>query len=139
MNILQQNFEPFEILSAARTDDHQGGRHAAWTVSDTFDGVAVLQQSAHGAAVDQTVQHANAHMAEPKYTVLTRRSVLLPFHTVIRRVSDSRIFRITSDGTDAQTPKGAFLDLRMFAAEQWRLAGEIIQPEPEGSESNDQS
>ena len=139
MRLLEKNLESFELLTAARTNDNQGGRHAAWSVSGTLDACAVVAQSPHAHARDQTEQRANADHAEPVYTVLTKRSVMLPFHAIIRRVKDGRCFRIISDGTDAETPKGALLDLRMFAAEQWRLAGEIILPEPEEGEADDQS
>lgn len=141
--LLEKNFEPFEILACTKTDDGIGGGSCTWTVSGSFDGTAVIAQTAHAAAKDQTVQHANAQSAEPKYTLLTRRAVLLPFHTVIRRISDGRIFRTLSDPDDAKTPKGSHLDLRMHAAEEWKLTGQVIEPpapdpeptpEPSGSE-----
>ena len=126
--LLDQNFEHFDILTPAETDDGIGGRSAAFTVTGGFQGVAVIAQTAHAFAKDQTVQHAQAQSAEPAYTLLTRRAVLLPFHTVIRRTSEGRIFRITSDADDAKTPKGSHLDLRMHACEEWSLTGQVIEP-----------
>lgn len=126
--LLDQNFEPFDILTPAGTDDRIGGRSCTFTVSGSFQGIAVITQTAHAFAKDQTVQHANAQSAEPAYTLLTKRAVLLPFHTVIRRTSDGRIFRITSDADDARTPKGSRLDLRMHACEEWKLTGQVIEP-----------
>ncbi|HBI84800.1 MAG TPA: hypothetical protein DDX71_00715 [Ruminococcus sp.] len=113
--------EPFERLTASRTDDSQGGRHAAWSVSGTFEGCAVIGQTARAHAKDTTKQHANMELAEPTYTIFTKRGTLLPFHAVVRRVKDGRVFRITGDGADAMTPKSSRLDLRMHAAEEWRL------------------
>ena len=126
--LLEKNFESFDILTPAETDDGIGGRSAVFNVSGGFQGVAVIAQTAHAAAKDQTVQHANAQSAEPAYTLLTKRAVLLPFHTVIRRTSDGRIFRTLSDPDDAKTPKGSHLDLRMHACEEWSLTGQVIEP-----------
>lgn len=116
--------EPFERLTASRSGDNQGGRHAAWSVSGTFEGCAVTGTRAH--AKDTTTQHANMELAEPTYTLFTKRSTLLPFHAVVRRVKDGRVFRITGDGADAMTPNSSRLDLRMHAAEEWRLPNDQV-------------
>lgn len=121
MSLLDLNFEPFELLTATRTDDGQSGGHNTWTVSGNFDGVAVSAISTHANPKEQTAKHAAAATADPAYTILTKRAVLLPFHAVARCVGDGMIFQITSDAKDAKTPKGSRLDLRMHAAVKWRL------------------
>ena len=137
MSLLDLNFEPFNILTAVQTDDNQGGRRNAWTAGEEFYGVAVSALSAHSNAKDQTAKHAQAPAADPEYTLLTKRSTLLPFHAVVRRAGDGMIFRITSDANDAKTPKGSLLDLRMHAAEKWRLpdGGSLSETEANNDES----
>ena len=121
MNLLNLNFEPFDLLTATRTDDSQGGGLNTWSVGGTFDGVAVSATSTHANPKEQTAKHAEAATADPAYTILTKRAVLLPFHAVVRRAGDGMIFRVMSDAKDAKTPKGSRLDLRILAAEKWRL------------------
>lgn len=137
MSLLDLNFEPFNILIAAQTDDNQGGQRNTWTVGEGFSGVAVSALSAHANAKDQTAKHAGAPAADPEYTLLTKRATLLPFHAVVRRAGDGMIFRITSDAKDAKTPKGSLLDLRMHAAEKWRLPDGSSLAEME--DNNDES
>lgn len=137
MSLLDLNFEPFNILTATRTDDNQGGGYNTWTVGEGFAGVAVSALSAHANAKDQTAKHAGAPAADPEYTLLTKRATLLPFHAVVRRAGDGMIFRITSDAKDAKTPKGSLLDLRMHAAEKWLLPDGSSLAETE--EDNDES
>ena len=47
---------------------------------------------------------------------------VLYYHDVIKRLSDGKIFRITSDGDDKATPKSASLNMRSVSAEEWSLA-----------------
>ena len=119
--ILEKNFEPFDILTANRTSDTRGGFHTEWSVSGKFDGVAVLGQTMHDRARSNSVNAAQEEIPKPLYSVLTKKEVALPFRAVIRRQCDSKCFRITSEAADAETPKGARLDLRMHAAEEFRL------------------
>lgn len=125
MKLLSRNMEAFCFMNVTRTADGQSGNHSVWTEGDSFSACAVSAQSRMQAAKNQTGQHANKQEALPEYTILTPRSVSLPFHAVIKRISDGRFFRVTSDPVDAESPKGAHLDLRMHSAEKWRLTGEV--------------
>lgn len=55
------------------------------------------------------------------YTITTSRGTVLKYHNVIKRLSDGKIFRVTSDGDDKFTPASAALDMRQVTAEEWRL------------------
>ena len=55
------------------------------------------------------------------YTVTTRRSTVLEFHDVFKRLSDGTIFRATSNGADKQSPKTGTLDMCQVTAERWEL------------------
>lgn len=119
--ILERNFKPFTRLLPVRTSDGRGGSVTDWQIAETVDAVAVSAQSPHGHADKTATTHANAPDAKAEYTIFTRKAVCLPFHAVLRREKDGRIFRILSDAADTETPDGARLDLRMYAAEEWRL------------------
>lgn len=119
--ILEKNFTAFTRLLPIRASDRRGGSVTEWRIAETVDAVAVSAQSPHGHASKTVTAHADAPDAKSEYTVFTRRAVSLPFHAVLRREKDGRIFRILSDPADTETPAGARLDLRMYAAEEWRL------------------
>lgn len=138
--ILERNFEQFELLLGTRTADGKSGFHTVWSVSGTVDAVAAIGQTVHDRARSTETVIANAELPKPLYSILTKRSVLIPFHAVLRRVRDGKIFRITNNADDAKTPNGAKLDLRMHSAEEYRLpdASSWAQTETEG-ENSDQS
>jgi len=54
-----------------------------------------------------------------RYTLTTRKSVVLKFPDIVKRASDGKMFQITSDGTDNSTPNSAGLNLRQVEAEEW--------------------
>ena len=59
--------------------------------------------------------------ANNRFTLMTKRSVLLRFQDVIMRDRDGKTFRVTSDGDDNKTPETAGLNLRAVEAEQWEI------------------
>lgn len=118
--LLQKNTEPFCMLVSIRTDDRQGGFRNEWTESGAFDACAVQRRDTDPNRRTESAQKPEARRV---YDVLTARAApLLPFHSIIRCKRDGRLFRIISDSADLQTPKGAKLDLRLYTAEEWRLA-----------------
>ena len=118
---MRLKFESFERLTNTRTPDGRGGFHSAWSVSGTFDGLAVIAESRGAAAKNTAANLADAPQAKPIYSLLTPRAVLLPFHAVVRRVRDGKVLQITGDAADFETPTGSRLDLRAHPAEQYRL------------------
>lgn len=56
------------------------------------------------------------------YTVTTRKGTVLQYHDVFRRLSDGKIFRVTSDGDDKFTPNVASLNMRQVTAEEWTIS-----------------
>ena len=55
------------------------------------------------------------------YTVTTGKETTLEYHDVFRRISDGKIFRVTSDGDDKHSPASASLNMRQLTAEEWEL------------------
>jgi hypothetical protein len=55
------------------------------------------------------------------YTITTGRGINLQYHDVLKRVRDSKIFGVTSDGEDMYTPNSATLDMRQVSAESYEL------------------
>ena len=76
-----------------------------------------------GRCPKNTTQARMAEVAGVKdlYTLTVRKSLELDYHTVIRRVKDNKIFRLTTDSDDKKTPDSATLDMRQYSAEEWEL------------------
>ena len=56
-----------------------------------------------------------------RYTVTVPRGIRLSFHDVFRRISDGKIFRVTSDGDDKVTPPSASFAFSQVTAEEWSI------------------
>lgn len=97
------------------------------TAPDGYGGVTtVYQAGAHIQAAivfDSSLQARTASVQGVKdlYTITTRKNVVLQYHDIIRRERDGKILRITTDGKDKETPKGAGLDMRVVNAEEFTI------------------
>lgn len=115
MSLLSAAYEPCTILDKTTREDGYGGVITDWT-----DGAAIKAAIVLDASIEAV--KAQAAGAQNIYTITTSRTVVLLFHDVIRRESDGKTFRITSDGTDNKTPESAGLDMRSVRAEEWSVA-----------------
>ena len=103
------------LMEKNRIPDGEGGWSSTWTEGPRFDAAIVK---------DTTL---NARVAEKEgmtavYTVTTDKSLPLDFHDVFRRLSDGKVFRITEDSTDKETPDVATFQFHQVRAEEWALA-----------------
>lgn len=97
------------------------------SMPDGYGGFDV--QYKDGAEFDAAITFDNsiqAKIAESQgvkgvYKVTTKRNINLQFHDIFKRLSDDKIFRVTSDGDDVLTPNSATLDMRQVSAEEWKL------------------
>lgn len=114
MSLLESAFEDVVLYEKVRRPDGEGGFFVEWTEGAVFKAAITFDNSLQGRmALSQGVRNV--------YTVTTKKSAMLDFHDVIMRISDRKIFRITSDGDDNHTPKSATLDMRQVSAEEWSL------------------
>lgn len=114
MSLLSAAYEPCTILDKTTRKDGYGG-----VITDWIDGAEIMAAIVLDASIEAV--KAQAAGAQNIYTITTSRTVVLMFHDVIRRESDGKTFRITSDGTDNKTPKPAGLDMRSVRAEEWSV------------------
>lgn len=114
MSLLDNAMEKFVIVDKTTQADGYGGTIIAWKDGAPIDAACVLNTTG-----EQNI--AAALGATSNYIVTTRKNVTLMYHDVIKRKSDGKIFRVTSDGTDQKTPSGASLNMRNVTAEEWRL------------------
>ena len=104
------------MLSKSVVNDGYGGYTTTWNEGASFDAAIVFDTSIQG-------RLAEAQGVSSRYTVTTSRNLTLEFHDVLKRVSNGKIYRVTSDGDDKHTPSSAGLDMRVVSCEEWVLNG----------------
>ena len=114
MSLLSEAMETFVMLDKSTTADGYGGFTATWTEGAAFMAAVTFDSS-------MEARIGGVQGVTSLYTVTTPRAVTLGYHDVIKRRSDNKVFRITSDGTDKKTPPSATLDMRQVSAEEWRV------------------
>lgn len=114
MSLLDRAMTEVVMLEKRRSPDGAGGFVVEWE-----DGAAFLAAITFDASM--TARIAEAQGVTSRYIVTTRKNVTLEYHDVFKRISDGKIFRVTSDGDDDYTPDGAGLNMRRVTAEEWRL------------------
>lgn len=114
MSLLDVMTTRCQMLDKTTVDDGMGGYTKQWVNGATFDAAISLDDSVQA-------QTAMAAGVTGVYTVTTKRAINLQFHDVFKRLSDNKIFRVTTDGDDKKTPPTAGLDMRSVRAEEWVL------------------
>lgn len=123
MSLLTDAYEGAIIYDKTTASDGRGG---------------VITKYVEGAEIDIAFSFDTSTQArvaeksgvENRYTLTTHKTVNLQYHDVIKRVRDSKIFRVTSDGDDNYTPASASLDMRQVEAEEWTIPANELAPKP---------
>jgi len=114
MNLLQDYMEPCRLLEKKRVSDGEGGWVTTWTEGAEFSAAVVCDTS-------MQARTAEKQGVTSLYTVTSELNAKLEYHDVFRRLSDGKIFRVTSDGDDVQTPARATFQFSQVTAEEWEL------------------
>lgn len=114
MSLLSEAMEKCTMLLKSVTNDGYGGYITSWAEGAEFEAAIVFDTSIQA-------RQAEALGVTSRYTVTTKKNMHLEYHDVFRRNSDSKIFRVTSDGDDKYTPNSASLDMRQVTAEEFSL------------------
>lgn len=114
MSLLSDAMEDCVLLNKSIELDAYGGFVPVYTEGVQFKAAIVFDTSIQA-------RRAEKEGVTSLYTVTTPRNVILEFRMVFRRLSDNKIFRVTSDGDDKLTPKSASLDMRQVTAEEWSI------------------
>lgn len=117
MSLISEAMEKAYIMDKTTTKDTYGSVKTIWK-----QGAEIMIAFSFDASTQARV--AQQQEVNNRYTLLTKRSVILRFPDVVKRDSDGKYFRVTSDGDDNRTPKSAGLDLRAVEAEEWELSND---------------
>lgn len=116
MSMIEEGMESVCFMEKTRTPDGEGGFITAWVEGTEFKASITFDASLQARVADK-------QGVTSLYTVTTAKNAKLEFHDVIKRLRDGKIFRITSDGDDKQTPERAvFGQYLQVTAEEWKLA-----------------
>lgn len=114
MSLIDCMMVPCVFMVPERTPDGSGGYKTTWSEGEHIRAAITLDTST-------VARIADASGTVDAYTITVSRSVHLPFHAVLKRLSDGKTFRITSDNADKKTPLCTALDIAQSTAEAWRL------------------
>ena len=114
MSLLSESYEDFTVINKSVVDDGYGGTSTVWSDGAKISGAMVFNSSAQ-------TQIAQQLGATSVYTLTVEKNIVLDFHTVLRRESDQKIFRLTSNSDDKKTQPSAGLNMRQYSAEEWKL------------------
>ena len=115
MSLLEQAMQDCVVLKQTRQPEPEGGWITTWAEDGPPFKAAITFDTSMEARV------AEQQGVTSRYTVTTNKDKVLMYHDVIKRLSDGKIFRATSDGDDVFTPASAFLNMRQVTAEEWKL------------------
>lgn len=114
MSLLNQAMTDVVLMDKRREPDGEGGFITNWVESVIFQAAITFDTSMES-------RIAEKQGVSSRYTVTTNKSAKLDYHDIIKRLSDGKVFRITSDGDDKQTPKSASFQFLQVTAEEYVL------------------
>lgn len=114
MSLIEAMMDSCVIMNKSKIADGQGGFDVEWTEGAPIM-VAIVNDSSISARV------AEKQGVTSTYTLTTKKDTRLEYHDVIKRVKDGKIFRVTSDPDDKQSPAVSTLDMAQVTAEKWEL------------------
>ena len=102
------------LLEEVSTPDGEGGSASKWVEGAAFEASITYDTSREARAAEK-------QGVSSLYTVTTDKAMLLKYHDVFKRLTDGKVFRVTSDGDDKRTPDRATFQFSQVTAEEYTL------------------
>lgn len=112
MSLLSQAMTRCVFLDKTKKPDGEGGYINSWTEGAEFDAAITFDTS-----IEARVGEKQG--VTSLYTVTTSKGTALEYHDVFKRLSDGKVFRVTSDGDDKQSPASATFQVLQVTAQEW--------------------
>ena len=112
MSLLTQAMEDVVMLGKKRIPDGEGGFTTDWADGVQFKAAITFNSS-------MEARTAEKQGVTSRYTITAPLNAKLEYHDVLKRLRDGKIFRVTSDGDDVQTPASASFQFLQVEAEEW--------------------
>lgn len=116
MSLLTEAMEDCILMDKKTVSDGRGGYITTWE-----DGAEIKAAITFDSSMQARIGEAQGVKA--LYTITTTKALNLQYHDILRRASDGKVFRVTSDGDDKHTPMSAGLNMRQVTAEEYVLNG----------------
>ena len=114
MNLINDAMTISYIMDKITTPDGRGG-----VITQYQEGAEFLAAYSFDASTEARIGEQQG--ATNRFTITTRKNVILQYHDVVKRSTDGKIFRVTSDGDDNYTPTSSALNIRQVDAEEWKV------------------
>ena len=114
MSLIDVTKEDFVVMNKLQVDDGYGSVQTVWTEGATIKGNMAYDSSTQ-------MKVALSMGAKSAYNFIVAQNINLDYHTVLKRKSDEKIFRLTSNSDDLKSPTGSPLNQRQYSAEEWKL------------------
>ena len=105
---------PCVMIDRHTSSDGEGGIITTWEEGAPIEAAITFDTSMESRIADR-------QGVTSRYTVTAKKTLVLQYHDVFKRIKDGKIFRVTSDGDDKFAPVSATLDMRQVTAEEWSL------------------
>ena len=115
MSLINEAMTPCVMIDRTILPDGEGGTVTNWIEGAAFNAAITFNNSIEAKAA--AVQGVTS-----LYTVTVPKRVKLEYHGVFKRLSDGKIFRVTSNGDDKITPERASFQFAQVSAEEYVLA-----------------
>ena len=114
MSLIESMMVECAFINHVREDDAFGGYKETWSEGASFQ-AAIIKNSTTEALI------AEKSGITELFTIVTKKSIVLDYHDVIMRKSDSEIFRVTSRAKDSVAPEMSSVPIAKVSAERWVL------------------
>jgi len=114
MSLVDEAMTKSYIMDKRSVPDGRGG-----VISQYVEGAEIMVAYSFNTSTEARIGESQG--ADNRFTLTTRKTVNLQYHDVVKRSTDNKIFRVTSDGDDNFTPASSSLNMRQVEAEEWEL------------------
>lgn len=114
MSLVDEAMTDVQLMEKRSVSDGAGGFITSYQPSATFRAAITFDSTMQG-------RRAEKEGVSSLYTVTAPKSAKLVYHDVFVRLSDGKVFRVTSDSDDIETPERATFQFRQFTAEEWEI------------------
>lgn len=111
---LEDFYEKLVLLERKVISDGMGGFEETYGEGIQFLGAIGTDSSAE-------MRLAEQQGLKSIYTVTIDKNIPIAYHDIIKRVKDDKLYRITTDPADMETPTFSNLNFKQMSAEKWTI------------------
>lgn len=115
MSLIDNFRTPCVMRIKTSEPDGEGGFRTTWK-----DGAVFIPAIVKDKDTDTVI--ADREQAQCTYSALVDKALDIPYHSVFKRISDGKLFRVVSDQEDTQSPACATFSLKHVQAIEWEEA-----------------